>query len=98
MIKRLTRFPMDMSECTYANYLFSPDLMYYLDYDRQNNKFVFKETLTQKPYVDIPTGLMNPQDEDVKNIAKRFKWIDSERIKLVNKEGIEKVIDIKNGF
>lgn len=34
MIKRLSRFPMDMSENTYANYLFSPDLMYYLDYDK----------------------------------------------------------------
>ena len=34
MVKRILRWPMDMSECTYANYLFSPDLMYYLDYDR----------------------------------------------------------------
>jgi hypothetical protein len=34
MIKRLNRFPMDMSENTYANYLFSPDLMFYLDYDK----------------------------------------------------------------
>lgn len=34
MIKRITRFPMDMSENTYANYLFSPDLMYYLDFDK----------------------------------------------------------------
>lgn len=34
IVRRLTQWPMDMSEATYANYLCSPDLMYYLDYDR----------------------------------------------------------------
>ena len=37
MVKRVHGFPMDMSELTYNNYLFSPDLMYYLDYDRNLN-------------------------------------------------------------
>ena len=41
---------------------------------------------------------MNPSEEEVKAIAKRFKWLDSDRIKLANKEGIEKIVDIKNGF
>lgn len=34
MVRRITNWPMDISELTYANYLVSPDLMYYLDYDR----------------------------------------------------------------
>lgn len=46
MVRRLTNWPMDMSESTYANYLCSPDLMYYLDCDRKTNQFVIKETLT----------------------------------------------------
>ena len=37
MVRRLEQFPMDMSEQSYANYLFSPDLAYYIDYDRKNN-------------------------------------------------------------
>jgi hypothetical protein len=37
MVRRIARFPMDMSEGTYSNFLFSPDLMYYLDYDRSSN-------------------------------------------------------------
>lgn len=46
MVRRLAQWPMDMSELTYANYLCSPDLMYYLDCDRKANEFVIKETLT----------------------------------------------------
>ncbi len=41
---------------------------------------------------------MNPAEGDVKEYAKRFKWIDSKTIRLVNKEGIEKIIDLENGF
>ena len=61
-----------MSENTYANYLLSPDLMYYLDYDRQNNQFVIKDTLSQNVKQRIPTGLMNPQLELPKESAKKF--------------------------
>jgi hypothetical protein len=41
---------------------------------------------------------MNPRDEDVKLLAKRFKWINSNTIQVVNKEGIENIIDLKNNF
>lgn len=41
---------------------------------------------------------MNPSEGDVKDYAMHFKWIDSSTIRLINKEGIEKIIDIDNGF
>lgn len=44
LIKRLKQFPMDLSESTYANFLFSPSLQYYLDYDKDDNIFVIKKT------------------------------------------------------
>ena len=28
----------------------------------------------------------------------RFKWVDSDTIKIINKEGIEKKIDLKDNF
>lgn len=37
---------------------------------------------------------MNPSEGKVTEYAKRFKWIDSSTIKLVNKEGVEKIVDI----
>jgi hypothetical protein len=39
--------------------------------------------------------------DDPDNIAaycKRFKWIDSDTIKLANTEGIEKLVDLRKGF
>lgn len=46
----------------------------------------------------VSTGLMNPVRSNVKELSRRFRWIDSNRIKLINEEGIEKIVDIKDGF
>lgn len=40
---------------------------------------------------------MNPSSEDPVRISKRFCWINSDNIKVINNEGIEKIIEIKNG-
>ena len=44
LIRRIKQFPMDLSECTFVNYLFSPNLQYYLDYDKDDNIFLIKRT------------------------------------------------------
>jgi hypothetical protein len=41
---------------------------------------------------------MNPSQEDPTKICKRFRWVDSNTIKLINIDGIEKIINIKEGF
>jgi hypothetical protein len=41
---------------------------------------------------------MNPNKEVKELIAKKFKWVSNDKIKLVNNEGIEKVLDISAGF
>ena len=41
---------------------------------------------------------MNPSTEDPIKISKRFKWVDSKTVNVINAEGIEKIIDISNGF
>jgi hypothetical protein len=89
---------MDLSECTYSNFLFSPNLQYYLDYDKDDNMFVIKKTIDQSNYRIIPQGLMNPAKENVKLIVRRFKWVDNQRIRIMNREGFQKTIDINDGF
>ena len=37
------------------------------------------------------------QDQTI-NIVQRFRWVDDERIKLVNNEGIETIVDITQNF
>jgi len=46
LVKRIENFPKDISEVSYNNYLFSPDLMYYVDFDLSKSNFHIKETLT----------------------------------------------------
>ena len=41
---------------------------------------------------------MNLDAEPAKEIMNRFQWVDDDRIRLINKEGIEVIIDIKNNF
>jgi hypothetical protein len=54
LIRRIVQFPMDISECTYANYLFSPDLMYYSDYDKSEDCFLIKRSIDQTVKEKIP--------------------------------------------
>jgi len=37
---------------------------------------------------------MNPSTENPVMIGKRFRWVNSNVIKVINSEGIEKIIDI----
>lgn len=41
---------------------------------------------------------MDPRNEEPKEIVKRFMWVDDSTIRLVNNEGFEKIIDLKNGY
>jgi hypothetical protein len=41
---------------------------------------------------------MDPVKSSYLELARRFRWVDSNRIKLINDEGIEKVANIKDGF
>ena len=34
--KRIMRFPMDLASVTFVNYLFSPNLLYYLDFNKKH--------------------------------------------------------------
>jgi hypothetical protein len=34
----------------------------------------------------------------ITSIAEMFMWMDNDRVKVVSKEGIEKIVDIRDGF
>lgn len=36
--------------------------------------------------------------EDAVNFVKRFQWLDNNRIKVVDKEGIEIIVDVNKKF
>lgn len=39
---------------------------------------------------------MDLETEPAHEIMNRFKWVDEETIRLINNEGIEKIIDLKS--
>ena len=39
---------------------------------------------------------MDPSKENCKEIMNRFSWVDSNTIRIINKEGIEKLIDLQD--
>lgn len=48
--------------------------------------------------MDIPTELMNFEDEPIEDVVRRFRWIDENRIEIVSIDGIERIIDISKNF
>ena len=88
-----------MSEECYANYLFSPNFMHYLDYEKLHNRFIIRETISQDIKCIVPKGLMSPKGGDeAAKYARNFRWIDNTTIKILNDEGIEKMVDVENEF
>lgn len=41
---------------------------------------------------------MDYKNEKPVDIMNRFMWINKDRIRIVNKEGVEKLIELRNGF
>ncbi|CDW84531.1 wd-40 repeat protein [Stylonychia lemnae] len=96
IIRRIKQFPKDISDFSGYNYLFSPNLQYYLDFDFNDACYQIKKTIDQTIYREIPRGLLTTDDKYL--LARKFMWIDNFRIRLVNIEGVEKVLDIHDNM
>jgi hypothetical protein len=71
----------------------------YLDIDRKNRRFMIKDSITQDVIYKIPEWLMScDSHEDYLDVAHRFIWIDNDTIRIINNEGIERLIDLRNNF
>lgn len=94
LIRRLPNLPGNYlaSISQYPFYL-SPNFQNYLDIDITKKIFIIKDTEKQTVLKEIPSWLMNYEDER-KEILSRFKWRDNQHIQLVNHEGFEKVISV----
>ena len=96
-MRRISRFPHDLANITFVNYLFSPNFMFYLDFNKNDKHFVIKKTLDQTDFVRIPNGVMHPGDgKDIALVGKKFQWLSNTTIRVINDDGIEKTVDITN--
>lgn len=95
---RFTQFPIDIASCTQYPYMFSPSFQCYLDVDRKGKKFLIKDSFTQEVTVVIPKHVMDCESESHIEVASRFAWLDNNSFKIINREGVERKIDIVTKF
>lgn len=98
LIKRFTKFPHDLENNTGYLQVMSPCFEYYIDIDRALGNFVIRDTITSTLIYQIKEDLMDSKSESPRDILNRFMWINKDRIRILNKEGIEKIIELRNGF
>jgi hypothetical protein len=85
-----------MSDFSYFNYCFTPNLMLYLDYSKADDKYMIKRSFDQTIYMEIPKGCFCPKSVDAMRIGKRFMFSSNTQFKLVNDECLEKVYDFSD--
>jgi hypothetical protein len=72
------------------------DFTMYLERSIKDEQFVVKDAYTNKVLYLIPKELMkidmNP--ETARMLMLRMQWIDNNRIKLINDEGLESIVDV----
>jgi hypothetical protein len=71
-VRRIEQFCTDLTDYSYFNYIFTPDLKLYLDFSRSENKFMIRSSFDQSIHVVIPEGTVAPKTEDPEQLGKRF--------------------------
>ena len=98
-IHRFHKLPLDILRLSEYPFIFSPNFKKYLDLDDTNIRFVIRDPHNHEKVISkIPTELMSGKDEKVEDVARRFRWISEDLIHIINHEGIERIVDVTNGF
>ena len=81
---------------------YSPDFSYHINLDRRDQQFEIKETITNTIYKMMPKDLisftMGDKEHGPLNGINRMHWINNNLIRIVNRKGIEKIIDFQDNF
>jgi hypothetical protein len=75
----------------------SPDFSKFIDVESANKRFIIRDTFTEEIMHIIPKYLMsfnvNPEEAILK-----FAWVGNNMFKIINNEGMEKLVDIGTEF
>lgn len=99
LVKRLHKFPDQIEPKTPFLTLLTPDFEKYIEFDEQLDKWVLRETRTQRLISQIPrNALFKNGRESPELMIRRFKWMDNRYFKYLTPGGIERQIDTQDGF
>jgi len=97
-IKRFNKYPEELENTSGYLRSLSPCFSRYIDINSASMIYVIKDTFTQEVIQKIPNDLMNPNIESPKEQMNKFLWVDYKTIRILNREGIELLVDIDNNF
>lgn len=97
-VKRFNKYPQDLENETGFIRVLSPDFDQYIDINRGDHQFVIRNTLTEQILHVVSKDLMDPVVGEIHVIMNKFRWLDNSNIRIINNEGIEKIIDISDNF
>ena len=102
IIKVLHDFPYDLHKYfCYRLDFFSPRFDRYMRYEQIKQQFVIYDTYTSKEIAAVPKDYMSFNSEEKivpQMVINRLQWFDSSRIRIVDEEGTEKILDIDDNF
>lgn len=73
----------------------SPSFKNFIRVDLSKKCFQLQDVIDDKVSYDIPEYLMS-YEEDPKEMMLKFRWVNDGAIKVLNKEGVELMIDVAN--
>lgn len=98
IVRKLEFISSDICDISPYNFLFTPSLMYYLDFNIQLNKYTIKRSVDQIEVVELDPGYLSPDTDAPIELVKRFKWVTNTSFKVINYEGFEKIFDISEAI
>ncbi|CDW71887.1 wd-40 repeat protein [Stylonychia lemnae] len=94
-IRRFSKYPEELENDSGFLRALSPSFQNLVDVNRKDNLFVIRDTFSNRVICTVPKDLMDLNLEPASEIMNRFKWVDDETIKIINHEGIEKIVYLR---
>lgn len=74
----------------------------FVDIDLSESTFVIRDMITEEKLYKIPAYLMDitndKSEENIRSIFNTMRWVGNDKLKILNKKGIEKLVSIKDDF
>ena len=98
LVSKMENFPDYLDLGIHTLPFFAPDFSIRLGCDFEKKQFVIYDNFTNQEKIRISKDFMTFKDnDDLKRAMRRFMLIDSETIRLLSEEGVEKIVSFAKG-
>ena len=99
LIHQIKKYPTVLQGSTLSNFLFSPNLNYFIDVAVIRNQFCIRSCATNEIVLFIPKGLYGFKTSDVaeqgiRMLASRMYFEEENRIRILNPGGLDTIMEL----